>query len=114
MLDYIGGVMSPEMEMPKLMWLKRNLPETWNKAGYLFDLADFLTWQATGSLARSQCTLTCKWTYLAHEETGWQRDFFETVGLGDLLERGGLPETRQPGRHRPRPADRRRPRRSSA
>ncbi|RVA96445.1 ribulokinase, partial [Mesorhizobium sp. M7A.F.Ca.US.006.04.2.1] len=57
-LNYVGGVMSPEMATPKLMWLKRNLPETWNEAGYLFDLTDFLTWQATGSLARSQCTLT--------------------------------------------------------
>ena len=87
------------------MWLKRQLPDTWNRAGYLFDLADFLTWRASGSLARSQCTLTCKWTYLAHEETGWQRDFLEAVGLADLLERGGLPEQRQPGRLRPRPAD---------
>ncbi len=42
-LDYLGGVMSPEMETPKLMWLKRHLPESWNKAGYMFDLADFLT-----------------------------------------------------------------------
>ncbi len=91
-LDYIGGVMSPEMETPKLMWLKRNLPDTWNKAGYLFDLADFLTWKASGSLARSQCTLTAKWTYLAHEEQGWRRDFFDLVGLDDLFEHGNLPE----------------------
>ncbi|MBA1139910.1 FGGY-family carbohydrate kinase [Mesorhizobium neociceri] len=91
-LDYIGGVMSPEMATPKLMWLKRNLPGTWHEAGYLFDLTDFLTWKATGSLARSQCTLTAKWTYLAHEDTGWRRDFFETVGLSDLFEHGNLPE----------------------
>jgi len=91
-LDYIGGVMSPEMETPKLMWLKRNLPDTWNKAGYLFDLADFLTWKASDSLARSQCTLTAKWTYLAHEEQGWRRDFFDLVGLDDLFEHGNLPE----------------------
>ncbi|WP_376702389.1 FGGY-family carbohydrate kinase [Mesorhizobium sp. ISC25] len=95
-LDYIGGVMSPEMETPKLMWLKRNLPGTWNEAGYLFDLTDFLTWKATGSLARSQCTLTAKWTYLAHEETGWRRDFFEAVGLGDLFEHGNLPGKASP------------------
>ena len=88
--------MSPEMETPKLMWLKRNLPESWARAGYLFDLADFLTWKATGSLARSQCTLTCKWTYLAHEKPGWQRDFFAAVGLDDLLEHGSLPEEASP------------------
>ncbi len=48
-LDYIGGVMSPEMETPKLMWLKRHLPRAGNARGIFFDLADFLTWKATGS-----------------------------------------------------------------
>ncbi|HEY9013285.1 MAG TPA: FGGY-family carbohydrate kinase [Devosia sp.] len=95
-LDFIGGVMSPEMEVPKLMWLKRHLPDTWARAGHFFDLADFLTWKASGSTARSQCTLTCKWTYLAHESPGWQRDFLEVVGIGDMLDRGGLPEVACP------------------
>ncbi|HMA13835.1 MAG TPA: FGGY-family carbohydrate kinase [Kiloniellaceae bacterium] len=95
-LDYIGGVMSPEMETPKLMWLKRHLPDRWVAAGHFFDLADFLTWRASGSAARSQCTLTCKWTYLGHENPGWQRDFFETVDLADMPERGRLPAAASP------------------
>lgn len=95
-LDFVGGVMSPEMEAPKLMWLKRRLPSTWAKVGYLFDLTDYLTWRASGSLARSQCTLTCKWTYLSHEEPGWQADFLASVGLDDALERGNLPERASP------------------
>jgi D-ribulokinase len=95
-LNYIGGVMSPEMETPKLMWLKRHLPTSWNEAGYFFDLADFLTWKATGLLDRSQCTLTCKWTYLGHKESGWQQDFFKRVGLEDMLERGRLPKSASP------------------
>ncbi|MFC6489412.1 FGGY-family carbohydrate kinase, partial [Nitratireductor sp. GCM10026969] len=89
-LDFLGGVMSPEMQSPKLTWLKRHLPETWEAAGHFFDLADFLTWKASGSTARSQCTLTAKWTYLAHED-GWQADFFESLGIGDMVRRGGLP-----------------------
>jgi len=95
-LDYIGGVMSPEMETPKLMWLRRHLPDCWAAAGHFFDLADFLTWKASGSTARSQCTLTCKWTYLGHEEPGWQQDFFARVGIPDMLARGGLPAAASP------------------
>ncbi|MCV0397806.1 MAG: FGGY-family carbohydrate kinase [Rhizobiaceae bacterium] len=90
-LDHVGGVMSPEMQTPKLMWLKRKLPASWARFEQVFDLADFLTWKATGLTARSQCTLTGKWTYLAHED-GWRPDFFAAVGLDDVLERAGLPE----------------------
>lgn len=73
-LNYVGGVMSPEMEVPKLMWLKRHMPQSWARAGMMFDLADFLSWKVTGSFARSQSTITCKWTYLAHTSPGWQPD----------------------------------------
>ncbi|HLJ63041.1 MAG TPA: FGGY family carbohydrate kinase, partial [Stellaceae bacterium] len=60
-LRYVGGVISPEMETPKLLWLKRHLPATYHGAGHFFDLADYLTFRATGSLTRSMCTVTCKW-----------------------------------------------------
>ena len=62
----------------------------------MFDLADFLSWKATGSLGRSQSTLTCKWTYLAHTSAGWQPDFFDTVGLADLFEQAALPDRASP------------------
>src|SRR5690606_29491473 len=86
-LDYVGGRISPEMETPKLLWLARNLPGNLERARHLFDLADFLTWKATGSLERSTCTLTCKWTYLAHEAK-WDPTYFDRIGLGDLKEDG--------------------------
>ena len=82
-LRYVGGSISPEMEIPKLLWLKRHLPSTYRSAGHFFDLADYLSFRATGSLARSMCTLACKWNYLAHEQR-WSGDYFEHVGLGDL------------------------------
>lgn len=95
-LDHVGGAMSPEMETPKLMWLKRNLPETWARAGLFLDLADYLTWRASGSLARSECTVTCKWTYLAHETPAWQEDFFAAMGIPDMRERGSVPDRATP------------------
>ncbi|MDR6585308.1 D-ribulose/ribitol kinase [Herbaspirillum sp. BH-1] len=86
-LSYVGGVISPEMETPKLLWLKEQLPEVYHSAAQFFDLTDFLTWKATGSLQRSSCTVTCKWTYLAHEGR-WDADYFRSIGLGDLADDG--------------------------
>lgn len=85
-LNYVGGQMSPEMETPKLLWLKENKRSTYDAAGHFFDLTDYLTWRASGDLARSICTVTCKWTYLAHENR-WDSSYFQDIGLGDLTEK---------------------------
>lgn len=64
------------------------------------DLSDYLAWRACGSLARSRCTVSCKWTYnggLAKvrldssqeiASTGWDEGFFMDIGLGDLVDEG--------------------------
>jgi len=86
-LAYVGGVISPEMETPKLLWLSENLPASFAAAKHFFDLSDWLTYRATGSLARSVCTVTCKWTYLAHEKR-WDESYFRQIGLGALADEG--------------------------
>lgn len=56
--------------------------------------------RATGDDTRSLCTTVCKWTYLGHahleqltenisrdmEACGWDDDFWEEIGLGDLID----------------------------
>jgi len=86
-LKYVGGRISPEMETPKLLWLLEHRPDTFAAAWQFLDLTDFLTWRATGDLARSTCTVTCKWTYLAHEQR-WDDSYFRSVGLGVLADEG--------------------------
>ncbi len=84
-LKFVGGRISPEMETPKLLWLLEHRPAVFDAAWQFFDLTDFLTWRATGDLSRSTCTVTCKWTYLAHERR-WDASYFRTVGLGALAD----------------------------
>lgn len=86
-LRYVGGRISPEMETPKILWLKENRPATFAAAWQFFDLVDFLTWKSTGDLSRSTCTVTCKWTYLAHEGR-WDASYFEQIGLDELAAEG--------------------------
>lgn len=82
-LAFVGGTISPEMQTPKLRWLKRELPLTWQRTRFWMDLPDFLTWRATGNADRSLCSTVCKWTFLGHERR-WDPTYFEAIGLGDL------------------------------
>jgi len=86
-LQYVGGEVSPEMELPKILWLKKYLPSQYQKVNLFFDLADFLVFRATGLPVRSVCTKSCKWNYLAHEEQ-WAHTLLEKVNLTDLIESG--------------------------
>jgi FGGY-family pentulose kinase len=83
-LKFVGGKISPEMEPPKLLWLKENLPATWKNAAKFFDLADFMAYRSTGIDVRSLCTTVCKWTYDG-ENLQWDRSFFKKVELDELL-----------------------------
>ncbi|XP_061361520.1 uncharacterized protein LOC133305345 isoform X1 [Gastrolobium bilobum] len=99
-LEYCGGAVSPEMQPPKLLWVKENLQESWSMVFRWMDLSDWLSYRATGDDTRSLCTTVCKWTYLGHahmqhindkdsrdmEACGWDDDFWEEIGLGDLVE----------------------------
>ncbi|KAL2928936.1 FGGY carbohydrate kinase domain-containing protein [Bienertia sinuspersici] len=97
-LQYCGGSLSPEMEPPKLLWVKENLKESWSMAFRWMDLSDWLSY-------RSLCTTVCKWTYLGHahldqlnqensrgmEACGWDDDFWEEIGLGRSVAFPGHP-----------------------
>ena len=89
-LRYVGGKISPEMQTPKILWLKENRPHIYQQARHFFDLADYLTWRSTGDEARSVCTVTCKWTYLAHEQR-WDAGYFRQIGLEELALPIGTP-----------------------
>lgn len=97
-LQYVGGSISPEMEPPKLMWLKTHLPETWKNARKFFDLADYMVYRASGSDRRSLCTTVCKWTYLGHEgrSGSYRRDFFTQNGIDDLFDNDRVPVRAHP------------------
>jgi FGGY-family pentulose kinase len=86
-LRHVGGAISPEMQLPKMRWLKRELPSTWLLAAHFWDLPDWLVHRATGGETRSLCSTVCKWTYLGHEGLtgeGWDDSFLCAIGLEDL------------------------------
>lgn len=99
-LNYVGKTMSLEMEIPKVLWLKKHMQSATFARCLFFDLPDYLTFRATGSQARSNCSLVCKCSYVPPgvdgSELGWQPDFFKSIGLEELVandfsQLGGIP-----------------------
>lgn len=92
LLRYVGGTMNIEMEMPKVLWLKNNMPpELFNRCKF-YDLADALTHIATGNETRSYCSAVCKQGFVPvgvdGSVKGWQDDFYHSIGLGELAQDG--------------------------
>lgn len=85
-LAYVGGEVSLEMELPKVLWFKEHYPDRYARVWRFFDLADYLVWRACGADVASVCTLTCKWNYLAHEQQ-FSKTLLAEVGLLDVLEK---------------------------
>ncbi|KAI1921897.1 hypothetical protein LOZ66_006588 [Ophidiomyces ophidiicola] len=90
LLRYVGGKMSIEMEIPKVLWLKNNMPKELFDRCKFYDLADALTHLATGNEKRSFCSVVCKQGYVPvgvdGSVKGWQPDFLRNIGLEELAE----------------------------
>ena len=90
LLRYVGGRMSIEMEIPKVLWLKNNMPKEIFDQCKFYDLPDALTHIATGSDKRSFCSAVCKQGYVPvgvdGSVRGWQEDFLSEIGLEELTE----------------------------
>ncbi|KAL8825738.1 MAG: hypothetical protein Q9191_004226 [Dirinaria sp. TL-2023a] len=90
LLRYVGGTMSIEMEIPKVLWLKNHMPKALFDRCKFYDLTDALTHMATGNENRSFCSTVCKQGYVPvgvdGSVKGWQEDFLQEIGLGELTE----------------------------
>ncbi|WP_367966559.1 FGGY-family carbohydrate kinase [Spiribacter onubensis] len=88
LVDRNGGFISPEMQTPKLLWIKRHRPVHWQRLGQALDLSDALAMDVTGVPVRSLCSMVAKWPY--DGRSGWLVDYLRTIGLEDLPERVGF------------------------
>ena len=95
-LRFVGGSVSPETHLPKLLWLRRNRPDVFAGITAARDLCDELAFRATGVDRHSVCGLACKWPYLPDRPDPWCQDLLDGIGIGELTAIGSLRDP--PGR----------------
>jgi ribulokinase len=84
-LDYCGGAVSPEWAIPKVLWLKEEKPEIYEKSYKIVEQQDYFNHKLTGNWVVSQVNAVCKWNYIAGE--GYDEDYLNQVGLEDYEEK---------------------------
>ena len=85
-LRYVSGRVSPEWMLPKALWLKRNEPEVYDRAGRVVECTDWMMFQLTGEWTLSLNHVAVKWNY-ARPDGGWPVAMLKAVGMAELLEK---------------------------
>jgi len=79
----LAGV-SAEWMIPKLLWLKDNDADTFERTRYFMEQADYLTYRLTGLFALSINHITHRWFY-NDRQGGWPVDFYNAIGLKEVV-----------------------------
>jgi FGGY-family pentulose kinase len=86
-LKYSGfGAVSAEWGLPKVLWLKENEPEIYDRAARICDCTDWLTNRLTGEWAGSVDIASSKYFH-DRDQGGFPESLFQAVGIEDLLEK---------------------------
>ncbi|MCS7259196.1 MAG: FGGY family carbohydrate kinase [Anaerolineae bacterium] len=84
-LKYNGyGNVSAEWMPCKALWVKENQPEVWAQARYVGEYVDWCMHRLTGEWVGSINNTSIRW-YYDRNTGGFPTDFYEGIGLGDLL-----------------------------
>lgn len=84
-LKYCGGAVSPEWFIPKMLWLKEEKTELYNKADKIVEHQDYFNHKLTGNWTVSQINAVCKWNYVDGE--GFNEEYMNQIGLEDYKEK---------------------------
>lgn len=79
-LQYSGGIVSPQWMLPKTAWLLKNEPEVFKKAYRIVEQTDYFTFKLTGLWTLGYNNLVTKWNY-ASLSGGWPEGFLRDAGV---------------------------------
>ncbi|OJF97399.1 FGGY-family carbohydrate kinase [Pararhizobium antarcticum] len=77
---------SSEWMIPKILWMKENRPEIYERSRWFVEMTDYLALRLTGLLTLGLNQITNRWFY-DPRRGGWPQAFYEKIGLGEITAR---------------------------
>ena len=84
-LGYCGDAVSPEWFIPKLLWIKENKREIYDKADKIVEQIDLINFKLSNIWAASKVNAVCKWNYV--DGVGFNDEYMKLIGLEDYKEK---------------------------
>jgi FGGY-family pentulose kinase len=77
---------SAEWLIPKVLWIKQNEPDIYEKTSWFMEAADWINFMLTGNITVSINHITHRWFY-NNRKGGWPTEFYSKIGLADVVEK---------------------------
>lgn len=77
---------SAEWLIPKVLWVKENEPETYEKTKHFMEQVDWLNYKLTDEITVSINHITHRWFY-NNREGGWPKTFYNKIGLQNVVDK---------------------------
>ncbi len=84
-LKYCGDEVSAEWFIPKVLWIKENKRDLYDKAYKIVEKIDLVNYKLTGVWAASKVNAVCKWNYIDGE--GFNDEYMRLIGLEDYRDK---------------------------
>lgn len=84
-LEYCGDAVSPEWFIPKLLWIKEEKRDIYNKAYKVVEQIDLINFKLSNTWAASKVNAVCKWNYV--DGVGFDDEYMTQIGLEDYKEK---------------------------
>jgi len=77
---------SAEWMIPKVLWLKENEPDIFEKTSFFMEQVDWINFRLTDELSLSINHITHRWFY-NNREGGWPYEFYKSIGIENITEK---------------------------
>lgn len=77
---------SSEWMIPRILWLKENEPEIFDRARWFVEMADYISYRLSGRLTLGLNQVTNRWFH-GGLQGGWPTEFFARIGLAGITDR---------------------------
>ncbi len=89
------GPISAEWMLPKVLWIRQEEPEVWEKAHTICEYQDYINYKLTGNMCASSCNAASRWHWDGQEcirknvdgHPGRPLSMYKTLGIPELADK---------------------------